>query len=113
MNEPLLFAALVDLTMHPEKHDQHIYLRRNECGTTMCLAGDIMVLTGHAVAWDSEGEAWVTADGEQIHLVALRELAISHADGTTLFLICQHIDELWFTAEVMTDGRIKKPEGLR
>lgn len=47
-----LDAALAWIDAHPEQHDQGMWFVRNECGTTMCLAGVVAHLAGAEPIWD-------------------------------------------------------------
>ena len=113
INEPLLFAALVDLTIHPEKHDQNIYLCRDACGTTMCLAGDVVLLAGCNVMWGTR-EPYTFHNGRyySAHEAATQLLGITEEQANDLFLLCGTLDELWEAAGDITDNRVIIPEGL-
>lgn len=123
MNEPLLYAALVDLTIHPEKHDQTIWLERRACGTKMCLAGDVVLLAGMFVEWELRyansdwGKVWTAlrlSDPRRITIrqAAIAALEISYYAAEDLFAESNTIHDLWALASIMTDGRVSRPEGL-
>lgn len=46
LNIPLAREVLEHLEAHPEEHDQAAFARENECGTTLCIAGHSLLLSG-------------------------------------------------------------------
>lgn len=111
LNVPLFRKALEYVTEHPEEHDQDVWAYRTRCGTKLCLAGTVAMLTGHAFVWDefSDGaQAVWTTDGRSIADVAQDELGLDNVDANWLFNGCDTIDELWEAAEEITDSEIRR-----
>jgi len=52
LNVDLMLAVRDQVTMHPETHDQFMWARKTECGTTYCIAGWAAVLSGQQLLWE-------------------------------------------------------------
>jgi hypothetical protein len=123
INEPLLFAALVDLTMHPENHDQSEWIHVTPCGTQYCLAGRVALLSGATISNITENCKTETgylhdlvhiANSDIVQSVAreARSLLGRRANSSDLFWGICTIDDLWEIAQRSTAGRVRRPEGI-
>lgn len=112
-NIPLLRKALEYAQVHPEEIDFSWWAKVTPCGTTACLAGTVVILTGHEIDWERESTAgfycrsYVT-DGRRIADVAAGELGLDDDEADDLFY-CQSLAQAWAVAEELTDGEIQAP----
>ncbi len=114
VNAQLLLDVLVQITEHPETHDQAEWLMLTSCGTAGCVAGWTVVMAGHPIAWYSQDgrrtyakyvgehldEAIVA--GESIPAVAERELRLDPLQAERLFAYRNTLPELWNLASEFT-----------
>ena len=113
VNVPLMRKTLEHVTLHPEEHRQHLWLRRTPCGTVGCFAGHAVIFAGHEIDWgiaNLYGELDVTKAGDTIFVVARRELGLTVDDAESMFYGGNGIDDLWRLAELFTNGEIKMSE---
>lgn len=130
INTPLLLKALEHVTDHPEEHDQDGWAMRSPfCGTTYCLAGHVVRMTGHDIKWQTPSEEGVPGeevasqvaepvliDGTtetRISVVAAHELGLDEAQADQLFLGCATVAELWALAYAYSNGEIQVPEQIK
>lgn len=119
INEPLLFAVLMDATIHPENHDQSFWARKSACGTTGCVAGNAVIMMNHKLDWiricDNTFEATHIADtgsrGE-IASQAMADLGLNSIQAEYLFDAPNSLSDLWDYAARFTDGRVRCPDNL-
>lgn len=62
LNTDLLRKVREKITESPGEHYQAVWGRKNECGTTHCIAGWAAVLNGASVDWENDGDGWWEAD---------------------------------------------------
>lgn len=89
MNLELLKKVRQQIEDHPELHSQFSYGVRTPCGTTHCIAGWALSLSGVDLKWTEEGYLdWVERDGVSTHPgeVARELLGLTREEGDTLFL---------------------------
>jgi hypothetical protein len=96
-NVDLMLAVREQITSHPETHDQTMWGRKTECGTTYCIAGWAAVLSGAEPLWDidiDDTEEAATAlhagRGDKpyqrsIRTIAEEALGISYQEAGRLF----------------------------
>jgi hypothetical protein len=71
MNTGLARAVLDHLDAHPEAHNQYRWGFRGECGTTACIAGWALILSGYEpgryenLAWDGS-IPFIAPDGTRL-----------------------------------------------
>lgn len=112
-NIPLLRKTLEYAEAHPEEIDLGMWAYRGACGTTACIAGVTVTLTGHTIDWERPAYPGSTefpyiTDGRRIEDTAREELGLTGLEVNLLFY--QHtLDQVWETAEEITDGEISKP----
>ncbi len=100
---------------HPEEHDQSSWAERTVCGTTMCLAGTVVVQAGYTLLWQpgatTSGYARHPKTGARVPVPTQARdlLGITSAQATRLFLDSETIDELYVAANDITDGEIEIP----
>lgn len=63
LNADLLLAVREQITANPETHEQGTWGRKNECGTTHCIAGWACVLEGVQIRWTEHGEELAAMGG--------------------------------------------------
>jgi len=98
LNVDLMLAVRDQVTMHPETHDQFMWARKTECGTTYCIAGWAAVLSGQQLLWELAGEAgdeeagWIRiigprgpTAGRSISTFARDELGLTPYEAGELF----------------------------
>ena len=54
MDTELAREVLDDIRMNPEKHSQRNFAGRSFCGTTLCIAGNVMLRRGYTLDWYTE-----------------------------------------------------------
>lgn len=120
---PLLRKVLDFVTEHPEVHDQNIWAEKSPCGTSCCLAGHTVLMTGHEIDWreDGNGSGEYGADRvktpivvkgmrtDQISNVAGHELGLDSDQKETLFIDSETVEDLWRAANEFTNGEIEIP----
>lgn len=116
VNVPLLRKVLEHITEHPEEHSQHVWAARSDCGTTMCVAGHAVSMTGHDMMYSSlgaYGEAVGCTDKDgvaySIQAAAAKELDLSPSQASGLFHGANTLGALWRIANHITD-EIEVPE---
>ena len=80
MNTDLITATVAYARMHPEQHSQISYA----CGTTACLAGHAMLLSGYTLRRDH----FIRPDGVMVDFEfeeAQLLMGISHDQATAVF----------------------------
>jgi hypothetical protein len=104
-NYPLLRKTLEHIEAHPEEHDQGTWGLETQCGTTMCFAGQAVVLDGLSPIWTNliQGPAderqmisVVMKDGT-LHSVydgAQRILGLSNGEAEALFMDCMTLEDV-------------------
>lgn len=128
LNVPLLTKVLEHVTAHPEEWDQSNWAVRRDCGTTYCVAGWTVTMTGHDVDWH---EFWNlplgvhrsdyadvhslagytdTTSGCRAYIpdVAQFELGLSYEQRKRLFKGSNNLDTLWQLADEFSHGEIKQ-----
>lgn len=115
-NATLLEETLDHLLLHPEEHDQNVWIEHTECGTTRCFAGTALMLTGYTFwhDWcfvpdnDALGFGWDGKwDGKRVaHIrdVAKRELDLDYWQAEYLFHESRTIGELEQAVKVFADA---------
>lgn len=130
-----LRAALDYVTDHPHRWRQSTWLHRTWCGTTGCLAGNVVLNAGYRPYWDRYDRArsvtsfvevdptgpdrryalhdvrtgaWFADVGD----VARRLLGLTGPEAACLFAPFNTLDDLWSLAGRLTDGRVRR-EGTR
>lgn len=117
VNVPLLRKVLEHITEHPNEHDQTEWATRVEdCGTTMCVAGHAVAMTGYEIIWpahsgtaatcERDGDLW----GRSIEGAAMEELGLSSDQADQLFSGVNTLEGLWHIASHLTCDEIKVPE---
>src|SRR5437588_13068265 len=116
INIPLLRKVLDHITAHPDEWDQGSWAIQTDsspCGTAFCVAGHAAVMRGHEIAWVPGAlPVYYTRSGEAIDTVAVKELGLNMAQSAHLFAPDNSLADLWYLAEVYTDGAINAPEGI-
>lgn len=126
VNTPLLRKVLNFVTDHPDEWNQGVWAVRSACGTTACIAGHTVLMTGHEVEWgpslvhdvehDVEkavavlGEPWTPV--QTIREVATRELGLTEDQAYLLFNAGNTLADLWWLAGKFTDWQIAMPVGI-
>jgi hypothetical protein len=122
-----LYNALLEISAFPENHSQAMWLRRTDCGTTLCLAGTICALGGYVFkssnywfAGSMETGTLIDPDdsegGLSVSEVAEALCGLDTDQGFKLFFVMEsdaglgrvHM-LLWDKAEEITDGRVSYP----
>lgn len=114
LNIPFARKVVEYIEAHPDEHEQATFAKRaiNGCGTTACIAGHALLLSGEydlTAEWDfagefdfiqkSTGEIVVASD----HAQAL--LGVDEVQQETLFFTLQDEDEaLDFLRELIVDA---------
>lgn len=105
-NVALLEETLDYILVHPEEHDQGVWIEQTECGTTRCFAGTAVMLTGYRLCIGSNASCLVPANDElgypvgdgrwiaPIQEVAIRELGLNIQQALQLFNCQRTIDDL-------------------
>lgn len=119
VNVPLLRKVLEHITEHPNEHDQTDWATRVEdCGTTMCVGGHAVAMTGYEIVWPSDhryiGSATCKKDGDvwgrSIEGAAMEELGLSSDQADQLFNGNNTLQGLWHIASHLTCDEIEVPE---
>ena len=118
LNINLLREVLAQIVEHPETWDQKQWAKNTEprfsCGTTMCVAGHIAVMTGHQLDWKQWGptnyEASWTTSGDYIATVARKELGIDAFTADRLFLGTNTLEDLISMAKELAEDAGEKLE---
>lgn len=109
-----LDAVLAYIKAHPDEHDQDVWRKKTECGTTMCFAG-------HAVAMFTPDAEWVhiplqpndfdkvTINGQMktVAQVAADLLGLSDDDADTLFYGAATIGDVEFILDDIKEGVVR------
>lgn len=133
LNVPLLSKVLEHVTAHPEEWDQANWAVQRDCGTTYCVAGWTVAMTGHDIDWheydpnDNDvlprgvhrsvyadvhafGGYTDTTGGCRAYIpdVAQFELGLNYEQRKRLFKGSNDLDTLWQLAEEFSHGEIKQ-----
>lgn len=85
-NTDLMLRIREQITSEPKTHDQSAWAARTECGTTYCIAGWAVVLSGQELDWDGADLATpFTADDRYIPQVARELLGLDPWSADRLF----------------------------
>lgn len=119
-----LEGALLHIQENPEQWDQLNWIIQDDCGTTACVAGHVVLREGHLVrsVWhyfDADGAfGWltqVTVDGEWVSFnvrdVAQELLGLDSYRTALLFTSSNSLPELWMAFEGISGGTRRAPEG--
>ena len=112
---PLLRKVLEHITAHPEEHDQNYWGYRSlllGCGTTHCIGGWALVLSGADLAWATSGDlALAVVDGQvSVPLTgAQKVLGLTDGEAGRLFY-AKNLDRAWVVVEDITDGVLLRSE---
>ena len=112
---PLLRKVMEYVTAHPEEHDQHYWgVKRVEappCGTTHCIGGWALVLSGADLIWKYGQVLDVIIDGDMAppFVAARKVLGLTLAEAIRLFY-AKDIDAIWRVVEDITDGALRRGE---
>lgn len=122
VNVPLLRKVMDHITAHPEEYDQREYAVRTDCGTTHCVAGWALALSGrefifralrvcdHRTAADFGWQAELgVVSGDYTHGAAAEALGLKWADAERLFDIDNTLPGVWRIVEELTSGEITRP----
>jgi hypothetical protein len=111
-NYPLIRKTWEHILAHPEEHDQHTWGLATACGTTMCFAGQAVVLNGDEPIWEVFPPDTIMnssrSDEQQMVSVRLKKdgsrYAVSDAaaivlgldadEAERLFMDCTNIEEV-------------------
>ncbi len=100
-NYPLLRKTWEHIEAHPEEHDQDHWGRTTPCGTTMCFAGQAVVLGGLKPIWETvDGAEEMTGaefeNGIQLHVwdAAEKILGLSPGESDRLFMDCNNLEDV-------------------
>lgn len=89
INEGLLKLAVKRIEADPEFWNQDYFGRVSECGTTFCLAGHALMVTGKCETFkiSSSGDLGFTIDGDRINagVVAAELLGLDSKQAAMLF----------------------------
>lgn len=96
-NYALLREVYNIIETEPHRHDQRYWGRRTQCGTTHCVAGHVVALTGAAVDWTSDdspdavflSESVIPPGGQERQYIASYagdQLGLTPAEANELFL---------------------------
>lgn len=131
VNVELMQKVLDHITAHPKEWNQASWANRWSCGTSFCFAGHAANMTGHNFIWDFDGGA-IAVEVEAgtrafeveratrasevegnvaIALAAREELGLTVQQAAVLFNGDNSLAELYYLANVITDGAISIPEG--
>lgn len=106
-NTDLMIQVRDHVIEHPETHVQNIWVSRNECGTTACIAGWAVQLSGveadkHQLS--EYGETSRTADGRSVNLLATELLGLTDIEASHLFIESTTEDAALFRLEAMIEA---------
>lgn len=76
------------LRMRHKKHfDMGAYAERNECGTSMCIAGHALDLQGYKIRFEDGWPVFFNPEGQRVTPMnaAERELGLPHHEAYDLF----------------------------
>lgn len=122
VNIPLLRKVMEHITTHPEEYDQREYAVRSDCGTSHCIAGWALALSGREFtyrrlqSWDHRTAAdfgWAAQVGIlgdcSEHDEAAKALGLEDDDAAEMFHEDQTLSGVWECVERVTDGEIARP----
>jgi hypothetical protein len=114
INVALLRKELEYVTSHRDQWDQRHWIRRTWCGTTGCLAGNIVLNAGYQPVPDRTSK--VVSPDHSAHRsvadVASELLGIDYRQAEQLFHTSNDIMDLWEAASSMTNGEIEVPPSV-
>ncbi len=100
-NYPLLRKTWEHIEGNPEEHDQNHWGRTTPCSTTMCFAGQAVVLGGLKPIWDTvDGVIEMTGagleNGVELHVwdAAEKILGLSPGESERLFMECLTLEDV-------------------
>lgn len=114
---PLLQKVMDHVTAHPEEHNQRNYGRQTPCGTTFCVAGHALLISGYTPLFTNyPGPEQVMlgvydAHGKMIHgydEVARKELDLTMTQASEIFYCMGELDEVWEVVERVTEGAVRR-----
>lgn len=110
INTDLLLEIREQITSHPETHDQNQWGRRTACGTTHCIAGWAIVLSGATFDWTSvyntAGTSVTVNDGAyRIEEYAACEMGLSEDEADDLFFEYDNAEALAMLDELIEKGK--------
>lgn len=114
LNIPLIRKVMEYLTAHPEEHDQLVWAQRTPCGTTACMAGHTVLLTGGQFLWSGDQADYCILPGDdfvarhEVDDAAQDALGLTTTQAVTLFYECDTLDELWRYVEFITGGQVSR-----
>jgi len=97
MNTFLMDQVMATIEADPDSHNQSVFGRKTDCGTTLCFAGHTVVLAGGEINWNEykriDGSVNITAcavtmpDGhtESIETAATSLLGLAPTEANALF----------------------------
>lgn len=119
-----LEGALLHIQEHPEQWDQSDWIVQDDCGTTACVAGHVVLRENYPVQrvrhyFDAHGGFdWLTqvmVDGEWTSMgirdVAQELLGLDNYRATLLFAPSNSLPYLWIAFEEISGGTRRAPEG--
>lgn len=109
MDIPFFQKVMDHVAVHPEEFDMSVWVRRDHCGTTACLAGTVALLSGAELNFRLLGnEAARLTSGECVDDYAQRVLGLTDDEAFHLFIDCAAMDLDQVLAEVkkMTLGLV-------
>lgn len=116
-----LRTVLRHIDDNPDLHDQSEILKKGtDCGTIGCLAGHtIMLFTNHQILWcaNNAGTTWraaevITPEGRKTGILEEAQyiLGLSGEQADRLFDPDISFSEMWWLANIWTDGKIFREE---
>lgn len=95
---PLARKVLEHIEAHPDEHDQAHFASRNDCGTTACIAGHTLLLSGQYELGEFDGDEFdfiESATGEVVVAsdTATEMLGLNECQRYRLFFELQHEGE--------------------
>jgi hypothetical protein len=119
LNVALHRKTLEHIAAHPEEHDQHTWIERTDCGTTMCYAGTALALEGYKFKFELNDLGVSVPSGEvcdpqtgavyEIGDQAAVILGLTDKQANTLFYNMGGLPELYAIVNKLTDGEIEIP----
>lgn len=110
LNIPLARKVLEHIEAHPEEHAQAHFASKNECGTTACIAGHALLLSGAYRIDNFDGDEFDFFEASTGKLVLPSDtaqglLGLTHDQREELFFALQDKDEaLEYLRNLITDA---------
>jgi hypothetical protein len=113
----LLRKELEYVTAHRDQWEQREWIARHYCGTTGCLAGNVVLNAGYRPSWksnDASSAAYVTLPDDphvvrSVRGVARDLLGLDEEQSNVMFASHNTLHDLWQLAAELTDGAIRVP----